>query len=83
MWEWTTTHEDAFLKARKALSETHDLTFYDQTRPTALHVDASRIFILGFILKQKDADGSWRMIQAGSRYLPEAESRYAMIEFEC
>ncbi|KAK4021711.1 hypothetical protein OUZ56_003620 [Daphnia magna] len=43
MWEWTTTHEDAFLKARKALSETHDLAFYYQKRPTALQVDASRL----------------------------------------
>ncbi|KAI9550940.1 hypothetical protein GHT06_000605 [Daphnia sinensis] len=83
MWEWTTTHEDAFLKARKALSETHDLAFYDQKRPTALHVDASRLHGLGFIWKQRDADGSWRMVQAGSRYLSEAESRYAMIELEC
>ena len=82
-WEWTTTHEEAFLKAREALSETHDLAFYDQKRPTALHVDASRLFGLGFILKQKDANGSWRMVQAGSRYLSEAESRYAMIELEC
>jgi hypothetical protein len=83
LWEWTTTHEDAFLKARKALSEMHDLAFYDQNRPTALHVDASRLFGLGFILKQKDAEGSWRMVQAGSRYLSETESRYAMIELEC
>jgi hypothetical protein len=59
LWVWTTTHEDAFLKIKKALSETHDLAFYDQNRPTALHVDASRLFGLGFILKQKDAEGSW------------------------
>jgi hypothetical protein len=82
-WEWTTTHEKAFLKAREALYETHDLAFYDQKWPTALHVDALRLFGLGFILKQKDANGSWRMVQAGSRYLSEAESRYAMIELEC
>jgi hypothetical protein len=55
LWKWTTTHEEAFLKARKAMSEMHDLAFYDQNRLTALHVESSRLFGLGFIiLKQKD-----------------------------
>lgn len=31
-------------------------------------------------LKQKEAEGKWRMVQAGSRYLSRAGSRYAMIE---
>ena len=83
IWEWTTTHEEAFLRARETLSGISDLAFYNSNNPTALHVDASRLFGLGFILKQKDADGNWRMVQAGSRYLSEAESRYAMIELEC
>jgi hypothetical protein len=60
--KWTTTHEEAFLKAREALSETHEQAIYDQKRPIALHVDASRLFGLGFFFKQKDANGSWRMV---------------------
>jgi hypothetical protein len=71
-WEWTTLHEEAFLKAREALSETHDVAFYDQKRPTALHV-ASSLFGMGFILQPKEANWSWRMVQAGSRYLSEEE----------
>jgi hypothetical protein len=56
----------------------------DQCRiPQALHVDASRLFGLVFILKQEDADGNWRMVQAGSRYLSDVESRYSMIKLEC
>lgn len=57
LWKWTSTHEVAFLKARKSLSETHDLAFYDQNQSTALHVDAYRLFGLGFILNQTDAEG--------------------------
>jgi len=46
-------------------------------------VDASRLHGLGFVLKQKKAEGQWKMIQAGSRFLSAAETRYAMIELEC
>lgn len=52
VWEWRTPHEDAFFKARKALSLMHDLSFYDQQRPTFLHVDASRLLGLRFFLQQ-------------------------------
>ena len=82
-WEWTSVHDGAFRRAREALSNTKCLAFYDPALPTALHVDASRLNGLGFLLKQKGADGHWRLVQAGSRFLSSAESRYAMIELEC
>ena len=47
-----------------------------------MHVDASRLHGLGFVLKQRQDDNSWRMVRTGSRYLSETESRYAMIEIE-
>ena len=55
---------------------------------SGLHLLLSTRSILGgeynsFILKKKDAESSWRIVQAESRYLAEAESRYAMIELEC
>ena len=83
LWEWTTTHSDAFTNARSALSDIDQLAFYDPAHPTALHVDASRLHGLGFVLKQKKAGDQWRMVQAGSRFLSAAETRYAMIELEC
>ncbi len=76
------THEEAFNKARTALSTISELAFYDPARPTALHVDASRLFGLGFLLKQNTGRG-WRVVQAGSRFLADPETRYAMIELEC
>ncbi|XP_045025183.1 uncharacterized protein LOC123469907 [Daphnia magna] len=82
-WEWTTRHDETFCAARKLLSAVHDLAFYDPKRPTSLHVDASRLNGLGFLLKQLDDSKKWRIVQAGSRFISSAESRYAMIELEC
>jgi hypothetical protein len=56
------------------------LPFYNPAHPTSLHVDASRLRGLGFILLQQQTNGSWNVVQAGSRFLSDGESRYAMIE---
>ncbi|KZS02854.1 Uncharacterized protein APZ42_034560 [Daphnia magna] len=83
IFEWTSTHNEVFTAARTALSAHHSLTFYDPALPTSLPVDASRPHGLGFLLKQKGTDAQWKVVQAGSRFLSSAESRYAMIELEC
>jgi hypothetical protein len=83
IFKWTSTHDDAFKAARAALSAHQSLAFYDPALPTYLHVDASRLNGLGFLLKQQGADAKWTVVQAGSRFLSSAESRYAMIELEC
>lgn len=82
-WEWTSHHESSFNEARKELSSSAELSFYDPALPTALHVDASRLRGLGFVLRQQSLDGKWNVVQAGSRFLSDAETRYAMIELEC
>jgi hypothetical protein len=82
-WEWTTQHEEAFTAARTLLSTVRDLAFYDPKRQTSLPVDASRLNGLGFLLKQLDDSKVRRLVQAGSRFLSSAETRYAMIELEC
>jgi hypothetical protein len=83
-WTWDPQHEAAFRLAREELANVQELAFYNLERATSLHVDASRLHGLGFILKQQDATtGKWHLIQAGSRFLSSAESRYAMIELEC
>ena len=57
------------------------LSFFDASKPTRLCTDASR-HGLGFILQQKTDNDTWSLIQAGSRFLTDAESRYAVIELE-
>ena len=76
------SHNQAFDTAKQVLSVTPTLAYYDPGCPTALHTDASRLCGLGVVLKQKKADGKWHLIQAGSRFLTDTETRYAMIELE-
>ena len=77
---WEEPQERAFQDVKKALSTTPVMAYYDSKRATSLHVDASMLNGLGFVLKQQQPDGSWRMVQAGSRFITETEQRYAMIK---
>ena len=63
-----------------SLASAPTLQFSDPQKPTRLCTDASRQG-LGFILQQKQ-DDNWVLIQAGSRFLSDAELRYAIIELE-
>ena len=79
---WNEEHQRAFDAVRAALSSVPTLAFYDPSRPTSIETDASRLKGLGFVLYQQQPDGSRRVIQAGSRFLTECETRYAVIELE-
>ncbi len=81
-FDWLPEFQTAFEKARTHLSSTKALAFYDVTKPTRLIADASRLFGLGFVLKQEVEPTVWRTVQAGSRFLSPAETRYAMVELE-
>ena len=78
---WSANHDQAFNTAKASLITAPTLSFFDTRRPTRLCTDASRQG-LGFILQQKTDDNTWALIQAGSRFLTGAESRYAVIELE-
>ena len=56
------------------------MSYFDLTKPTRLCTDASRQG-LGLVLQQKH-DETWHLVQAGSRFLSDTESRYAIIELE-
>ena len=80
---WNEAHQEAFDQVRQELTKSDAvIAYYDPKKPTSLHTDASRLKGLGFVLKQQQPDGTWRMVQAGSRFLSDAETRYAMIELE-
>ena len=82
VFSWSQEHSDAFeaLKSHIVNSDTI-LALFDPTRPTRLETDASRLNGLGFVLRQLHDDG-WRIVQCGSRFLTDAETRYAVIELE-
>ena len=77
---WSSTHDSAFSSAKDSLTSSPVLAYFDVNRPTRLCTDASRQG-LGFVLQQMQ-DDVWRLVQAGSRFLSGAESRYAVIELE-
>ena len=77
---WEANHDVAFSKVKESLTLSPILSFFDINKPTRLCVDASRLG-LGFILQQKQGE-SWSLVQAGSRFLSDTESRYAVIELE-
>lgn len=77
---WSSNHEQAFQAAKTSLTTAPTLQFFDPQKPTRLCTDASRQG-LGFVLQQKH-DDNWVLVQAGSRFLSDAESRYAIIELE-
>ena len=78
---WSPTHDQAFQAAKEHLTIAPTLSFFDIGKPTILSTDTSR-HGLGFILQQQTPDGKWTLTQAGSRFLSDAECRYAIIELE-
>lgn len=82
VFRWEEHHQLAFEAAKKALTSVPTLAFFDPSRPTTLATDASRTKGIGFLLRQLQPDGTWRVIQAGSRFISAAEANYAVIELE-
>ena len=80
-WLWTSQHDAAFEKVKKALVSPPVLAFFSPGLPTVLQTDASRQQGLGYVLMQQHGT-EWKMIQCGSRFLTDTESRYAVIELE-
>ena len=70
----------AFESAKQFLVHLTTLKFFDPTKLTRLLTEASNQG-LGFILQQQ-LGGKWHVVQAGSRFLSDPESRYATIEKE-
>ena len=80
-WLWTSQHDAAFSKVKEALVSPPVLAYFAPELPTVLQTDASRQHGLGYVLMQQHG-AEWKMIQCGSRFLTDTESRYAVIELE-
>ena len=80
-FKWTPDHDAAFLKTKEALAKPPILAHFDHTLPTVLQTDASRLHGIGYALLQEHAD-VWRLVQCGSRFLADVETRYSTIELE-
>ena len=80
-WCWSAHHGEAFKSVKSSLASPPILAHFDASLPTKLETDASRIGGFGFILRQRHGE-TWKLVQCGSRFLSDAESRYAVIELE-
>ena len=82
IFQWLPDHTIAFNAVKSALASPPILSPFDPDLPVELHTDASRTRGLGFALLQRSEDGHPHLIQCGSRFLTEAETRYATVEIE-
>lgn len=78
---WLAEHTAAMDAIKDAFTDPPVLSYFDPSAPTRLETDAARTKGLGFGLFQFQ-EGSWRLVQCGSRFISDTESRYAMIELE-
>ena len=78
---WLPEHQKAFDDLKSELTKTTCLAHFDPKHETRLETDASRKKGFGYALLQKH-DKDWKIVAAGSRYLKDVETRYAMVELE-
>ena len=78
---WLPEHQKEFEELKQELAQTKSLAHFDPRAETRLETDASRLKGFGYALQQKQ-DGDWKLVAAGSRYLKDVETRYAMVELE-
>jgi len=81
---WTADHDAAFAAVKQALTAPPILAPFDPAAETFLMSDASRKNGLGYALMQRipGQTKQWKLIQCGSRFVTDTESRYAMVELE-
>ena len=75
------SHEKAFIDLKESLCKPPVLTHFDLGGETVLQTDASKNNGLGFVLLQKH-DNEYKIVQCGSRFLTETDSRYAIVQLE-
>ena len=73
---------EAFNKAKEVSTSHSVIAYYRPGATIDMYTNASSLNGLGFIVRQKQPDGSWKLIQAGSRSLLSAEKNFAPIQLE-
>lgn len=78
---WGVDQEASMESVKDILTSPLVLKNFNPNLETQVVTDASRVGI-GFILRQRDLSGQWRLIQCGSKALNGPETRYAVCEIE-
>ncbi|XP_076047356.1 uncharacterized protein LOC143028884 [Oratosquilla oratoria] len=74
---WTPDHDKAFADVERGLSLPTVLAPFDPALPVVLQTDASRLYGIGYPPLQDHVQGHLRLVQCCSRFLTDAENRYA------
>lgn len=77
---WSDEFEEAFQAVKESLVSAHVLSYFVPSKPTHLCTDVSQ-HGLDFVLQQQHSD-TWYDVQAGFRFLSDAESSCTIIELE-
>ncbi len=77
-WDWTQECQEAFAEAKKQLTSSDVLTYYDPDLPMNMAADASAYAVISHVLP----DGTERPICFASRTLASSERNYAQLEKE-
>ena len=83
--EWTPTLEEAFIKAKQALTNADGqvLAQYDPSLPLVIYTDASRLNGYGWIATQTDKEGKKKLLECGSASISDVASRnFSVTELE-
>ena len=78
---WDSMHTAALESVKEEILSLHTLSSFVPGAELRLETDAFLLKGLGFVLWQRHGD-AWHILQCGSRYLSDAETRYAVIELE-
>jgi len=78
---WTSDHDAAFNEVKSALVSPPVLSQFDPSLETVLQTDASKLNGIGYALLQKHGE-QWKLVECGSRFLTDTESRYSVPEIE-
>ncbi|XP_068213280.1 uncharacterized protein [Palaemon carinicauda] len=70
------------MKPFNALTSPPVLALFDPDLPVVLQMDASHLNGIGYALLQDHGNGHLHLVQCGSRFLADAETRYATTELE-
>lgn len=79
---WTLDHDQAFGNVKKALLSPPVLASFDPNSPVVLQTDASRLYGIGYALLHDHGQCRLELVQCGSRFFTDAETRYATIKLE-
>ena len=74
---WLPVHQAEFNTTKKLLCSPMVVQPFNETLPTELLTDASRLHGLGFALLQRKPSGKHRLIHCGSCSLTDCQKRYA------